>query len=802
MCIDESSCTGTVGHANNFGDCINCLATTGSDGMPQVINTEENGCIDAITCTDTGGWFVDTSTSSCTDCTMTEGSDRMPQVVGLDGVSCIDATTCTNTVRQAIVDKECMTCGGSKPITNVDKTACISSSECTADNAHSVDIATMACFDDMDVDGIADSLDSCANGVRGLASTIDDTAATADPDEDGCKNSEDLDDDDDGIPDTMDAFDYDVCASVDTDGDGKPDSLLMSCTTSLTADDDDDADGIDDADDNCPAGILNVASGGDSAPTADPDDDGCKNREDVDDDNNGLIEIATAADLNNMRFDLDGHSYDDELDDGAGNEGSTAGAPKSATATLCTAETTSGSSIYLCGYELVASIDFFGPDGTSGGGDDIDLNGGAAGNIDPITGREERHLSTFEAIFEGNDYTISNLNIDRVTGTTAGSDTVLAALFISCARTMISNLTLVNPMIRGRVTVGGICDETSANVVLRNVHVQGGSVQGGSDPRVGYMGGLVGRASGGHIESCSSSANVSGGWDQVNNMGGLVGEAIDILIVSSRSSGNVSDGGDGADNMGGLVGNSLSAQIVSSRSSGNVSDGGDGADNMGGLIGDYSMFGVSSVRDSMSSGRVCDGVLTTSCAAGSGADNIGALIGYLGGYISSAFTTNVHNCLAVGQTESNAGDNIGFLGNIFVNTGDMASTLNGVLTNNHFDNSATGTGITAKVGALPAGSVVNADLTGITGSATNILQVATAYTGWSTTRWLFVAMAYPQPVYFDFDRNSDADDNPLTMAEDVIDICEDITPTNDATMDEGSASRPDCGDVLTAWPRP
>ena len=315
---------------------------------------------------------------------------------------------------------------------------------------------------------------------------------------------------------------------------------------------------------------------------------------------------------------------------------------------------------------MVANIDFFGLDGTSGGGDDIDLNDGAAGNIDPITapGLNPGVAANFQAIVEGNDHTISNLNIDRVTSITRTGDyTDFAALFIACNNTTISNLTLINPMIRGRDSIGGICN-TAETVILRNVHVQGGSVQGGSGPLVGYIGGLVGRtADNSHIENCSSSANVSGGWDQVNDMGGLVGEANTTLIVSSRSSGNVSDGGDGADNMGGLVGEAndtlivssrssgnvsnggggadnmgglvgyfLSNQIVSSRSSGNVSDGGDGTDNMGGLLGNNifdSTFNSSSVRDSMSSGRVCDGVLTTSCAAGNGADNIGALIGNL-----------------------------------------------------------------------------------------------------------------------------------------------------------------------------
>ena len=48
-------------------------------------------------------------------------------------------------------------------------------------------------------------------------------------------------------------------------------------------DTDDDNDNVADTADSCPAGSLNAASGDDTTPTADPDGDGCKNSEDMDD---------------------------------------------------------------------------------------------------------------------------------------------------------------------------------------------------------------------------------------------------------------------------------------------------------------------------------------------------------------------------------------------------------------------------------------------------------------------------------------------------------------------------------------
>jgi len=62
-------------------------------------------------------------------------------------------------------------------------------------------------------------------------------------------DSEDTDDDNDGHPDTRDAWSVDPCAWQDTDNDGQPDSI--DCpegkTTSLVADQDDDGNGVLDA---------------------------------------------------------------------------------------------------------------------------------------------------------------------------------------------------------------------------------------------------------------------------------------------------------------------------------------------------------------------------------------------------------------------------------------------------------------------------------------------------------------------------------------------------------------------------
>ena len=67
-----------------------------------------------------------------------------------------------------------------------------------------------------------------------------------------------IDSDGDGVPDYFDDFPYDPAASRDTDGDGMPDDWNDGATeqeiadSPLTVDDDDDNDGIPDADDPNP----------------------------------------------------------------------------------------------------------------------------------------------------------------------------------------------------------------------------------------------------------------------------------------------------------------------------------------------------------------------------------------------------------------------------------------------------------------------------------------------------------------------------------------------------------------------
>ncbi len=573
----------------------------------------------------------------------------------------------------------------------------------------------------------------------------------------------------------------------------------------------------------------------------DSDSDGVADLHDVDDDDDGLIEIRTAEELYNIRFNLAGTSYDDEEDDDTGNEGSRLGAPESPTANCPIA--TDG--VYLCGYELVADIDFSGPDGLPGTtGDNIDLNGPATiGNLDPMG--SDQAGQRFRAILEGNGNAISNIDIDITHRTAANDHSNDAGLFASCVSTStggsigqaaeIRNLILESPRVKGRRYVGALCGGTpgaNAGIKIIGVHVTGsGSIQGdsastfslsigglvgymnagaGTDQIIGssngvgisnggtvsdYMGGLVGwMSSGSLILRSSSSANIITGNGGNDHMGGLVGYS-QGSIIGSRSSGVVGDGRAGSDYIGGLVGSSVEGMIVGSSSSGSVALGGDGIDHMGGLVGQLTHAVVS---ESFSSASVCDGSDNTCGTAGMGDDNVGALIGTIFGEetanTNTALRSQVHNSMAVGTTVGHGSDNVGFIG--LIRNGNQTK-LDANITNNHFD---TTTATVNKAGDAPDGVTIST-LAGITGSATAVLKTATAYTSWRTTRWLFVDNAYPLLLYFNFDPDNPETENPNPSLGATIKVCETIS-SNDQDMDEGEASIPDCGDILSAWPRP
>ena len=264
----------------------------------------------------------------------------------------------------------------------------------------------------------------------------------------------------------------------------------------------------------------------------DADADGVAAAEDLDDDGDGLIEIGTADELNNIRYVLNGSGYQ------AG-----AGAPKDVTG--CPAAGCSG-------YELVAPIDLasYGRDYDNGAG------------WEPVGSSS----SPFTATFAGNDFPIHNLTINRPTKDDVG---FFGALNISAR---VRSVSLADIEVTGMQNVGGLVG-TGRNPNITASYATG-NVSGAQN-----VGGLVGDGEGATITASYVTGNVRGTGIAA---GGLVGNGEGATITASYAIGNVN----GAQNVGGLVGSGRSARVTSSSFTGMVGVVGEDSFNVGGLVGD------------------------------------------------------------------------------------------------------------------------------------------------------------------------------------------------------------------------
>ncbi|MDC0149823.1 hypothetical protein OAI65_02735, partial [Candidatus Poseidoniales archaeon] len=195
------------------------------------------------------------------------------------------------------------------PCLDIDDAFPLDASECYDTDADGV--GNNADPDD-DNDGWLDTVES----ICGTSSPLNASSVPDDNDGDGVCDLLDYDDDNDSFIDTGDAFPFDPCAAVDTDGDGDPNWIVFNCNTTLIEDLDDDNDGYLDSNDTFPEddsewldtdsdGIGNNADtddDGDTVPDqwdvfplnatewADADEDGIGDNADTDDDNDGILD--------------------------------------------------------------------------------------------------------------------------------------------------------------------------------------------------------------------------------------------------------------------------------------------------------------------------------------------------------------------------------------------------------------------------------------------------------------------------------------------------------------------------------
>ena len=234
-------------------------------------------------------------------------------------------------------------------------------------------------------------------------------------------------------------------------------------------------------------------------------------RADVDIDDDGLIEISTLEELNNMRYNLAGTSYKTGADDTGNSTGCPAGG--------CN------------GYELMRSLDFNAAasyaDGTinttwcpRGGGASDRPCAPADTTTNPGFTPIGTEADPFAAIFEGNGNTIANLYIGTDSTPVLNND---GRGFFGTNVGMIRNIGLPTLTVHPTENnVGGLVGRNAGTIIASWTS---GSVSGAQ-----FIGGLVGRLLGTDTDSkiiaSYSRAAVSGSattTDSAQSIGGLIG---------------------------------------------------------------------------------------------------------------------------------------------------------------------------------------------------------------------------------------------------------------------------------------
>jgi hypothetical protein len=288
---------------------------------------------------------------------------------------------------------------------------------------------------------------------------------------------------------------------------------------------------------------------------------------DYDADNDGLIEIRTLAQLDVIRYDLDGDNRISSADEGAYYSAF----PDAITGMGCPFDG-------CIGFELAANLDF-----DTNGNRHADAGAAYWNDVNGWQPIAVRSPTKFTATFDGGGHTIANL-YTRATGNRFNR----TGLFGSTgAGSDIRGVGLVSASVTGNSSVGGLVGHNDLGHITDSYVT--GSVSGSSQ-----VGGLVGDNTG-TITDSYFKGNVNG---SNKHAGGLVGSNTSPgRITGGHATGRVS----GDESVGGLVGYSgPSATITNSYATGRVT----GDYKVGGLVGSIH---DSTITDSYAIGSVIGG---------------------------------------------------------------------------------------------------------------------------------------------------------------------------------------------------
>ncbi len=469
---------------------------------------------------------------------------------------------------------------------------------------------------------------------------------------------------------------------------------------------------------------------------------------DYDTDNDRLIDITSLAQLNAIRWDLNG---DGAIDASASTSDTTAynaafPAPLSGMGCPSTG---------CNGYELLNNLDF-----------DTDGSGSVDSNDDYPNWRgigvaASGTATAFSAIFDGNDNTISNLLINSNTSTPTGGGYV--GLFGDVSGTIRDVGLLDVNVTNTRTTTGVNVGRTGALAGLLNAGgtVHGSYVAGGSvthttsSTGLGYIGCLLGYSNG-TVRDSYATCNVTGTNNFLLALGGLIGEAGSLGTVDTTyATGTVTFTGSGLV-AGGLIGRA-ECRVSVSYATGNVS--GSSTGRVGGLIGRMEGPSFASYATGNVSGN----------GTGTGAtDALSLKIGGLIGQIDLGASEYLRASYATGNV-SGSGTGVkagGLIGRVTVNT---ANSISAVYAIGAVSNASTGTTATGGLAAEQGSSttpMINSYWDTLTTGQTTTAGTSSNTTGAQTTSALQSPTGYTGSIYANWNQNLDGqpgNDDPWTF---------------------------------------
>ena len=225
----------------------------------------------------------------------------------------------------------------------------------------------------------------------------------------------------------------------------------------------------------------------------------------------------------------------------------------------------------------------------------IDLNGE---DFTPLGNAES---GTFSGIFDGNGFTISNLNV--FSGKFAG--------LFGCNEGTIKNVKLSGIYVYGTRYIGGVVGQNTTLGSVFNCSVSSGDIEADDGINEIYAGGIIGYNEGFVEGTFSNNANL-----KINNesslavAGGIIGKnnsVYSVNITDSTNTGNVSASSSSSSSYsGGFVGNNDNGAITISNSTntGNVSDSNSSSGYSGGFIGYNYNRGTTTITDCTNAGNV------------------------------------------------------------------------------------------------------------------------------------------------------------------------------------------------------